>query len=104
MPDAFLDAERTAAALDDVFAGRIFFDDSMRAAHETRDAHAVPIYEFTTTLATLASPPPEQIELLAAAYGNQPATDGFVSLTTGPCRRPTTSPTPTSLRSWQGSD
>ena len=32
---------------------------------------------------TLAPPPPEQIQLLAAASGNQAATDGFVSLTTG---------------------
>ena len=83
MPDAFLDAERIAAALDDVFAGRSSFDDAMRAAHEARDAHALPIYDFTTTLATLAPPPPEQIQLLAAAHGNQAATDGFVSLTTG---------------------
>ena len=55
----------------------------MRAAHEARDAHALPVYDFTTTLATLAPPPPEQIQLLAAAHGNQAATDGFVSLTTG---------------------
>ena len=47
------------------------------------DAHGLPVYDFTTTLATLAAPPPEQIQLLAAAHGNQAATDGFVSVTTG---------------------
>jgi 2-polyprenyl-6-methoxyphenol hydroxylase-like FAD-dependent oxidoreductase len=83
MPDAFLDAERVAAALDDVFTGRRPFDEALRDAHQARDAHAMPVYEFTTTLATLAPPPPEQVQLLAAASGNQAATDGFVSLTTG---------------------
>jgi 2-polyprenyl-6-methoxyphenol hydroxylase-like FAD-dependent oxidoreductase len=83
IPDAFLDAERIAAGLHDVLTGRSSFDDAMAAAHATRDAHALPIYDFTTNLATLAPPPPEQIQLLAAAQGNQVATDGFVSLTTG---------------------
>jgi 2-polyprenyl-6-methoxyphenol hydroxylase-like FAD-dependent oxidoreductase len=83
IPDAFLDAERVAAALDDVFSGRVSFDDAMRVAHQARDAHAMPVYGFTTDLATLAPPPPEQLQLLAAVYGNQEATDGFVSLTTG---------------------
>jgi len=83
MPDAFLDAERTAAALDQVFRGQAGFDEALGAAHQARDAHALPIYGFTTDLATLAPPPPEQIALLSAAHGNQVATDGFVSLTTG---------------------
>ena len=45
--------------------------------------HAMPRYEFTTNLATLAPPPPELAHLLGAACGNQAATDGFVSLVSG---------------------
>jgi hypothetical protein len=72
-----------AAALDDVLAGRSTFDEAMVRAHSARDAHALPVYDFTTNLATLAPPPPDLIQLLGAAHGNQAATDGFISLTTG---------------------
>jgi 2-polyprenyl-6-methoxyphenol hydroxylase-like FAD-dependent oxidoreductase len=83
IPDAFLDAERIAAALDRVLRGEEDFDDAMKVAHEARDAHAMPVYGFTTELATLAPPPPEQVALLVAAQRDQRAVDGFVSLTTG---------------------
>jgi hypothetical protein len=43
----------------------------------------LPIYEFTTQLATLEPPPPEMQQLLAAMQGNQEAMDGFVSVTAG---------------------
>ena len=49
----------------------------------TRDAHALPIYEFTTQLATLEPPPPEMQQLLGAMHGNQDAMDAFVSVTAG---------------------
>src|SRR3954452_19526318 len=81
--DAFADAERCAAALDDVFRGRRTFDDAMAAAQAARDEHAMPIYEFTAGLATLAPPPPEMQQLLGAIVGNQPAMDGFVSVVAG---------------------
>ena len=48
-----------------------------------RDAHAMPIYEFTTQLATLEPPPPELQQLLGALHGNQDGMDAFVSLTAG---------------------
>ena len=41
----------------------------------TRDAHVLPIYEFTTQLATLEPPPPEMQQLLGAVHGNQDAMD-----------------------------
>jgi len=43
----------------------------------------LPIYEFTTQLATLEPPPPEMQQLLGAVYGNQKATDAFVSVVAG---------------------
>lgn len=48
-----------------------------------RDAHSIPIYEFTTQLATLEPPPPEMQQLLGAIHGNQPAMNAFVSITAG---------------------
>ena len=81
--DAFLDAERCSTALDESFAGRRSFDEAMSAYHRTRDDHAMPIYEFTTQLATLELPPPEMQQLLGAVAGNQQAMDSFVSITAG---------------------
>lgn len=75
--DAFLDAERCAAALDDSFTGARPFDEAMGDYQAERDRHALPMYEFTTGLATLEAPPPEVQRVLAAAAGNQEAMDAF---------------------------
>jgi 2-polyprenyl-6-methoxyphenol hydroxylase-like FAD-dependent oxidoreductase len=83
IPDAFLDAERVAAALDDVLCGRRTADDALTDSQRQRDEHAMAVYEFTTQLATLALPPPEVQQLLAASAGNPEATDGFVSILAG---------------------
>ena len=83
IPDAFSDAERCSTALDEVFTGVRSFDEAMSEYHTTRDAHALPIYEFTTQLATLEAPPVEMQQLLGAVYGNQDAMDTFVSITAG---------------------
>ena len=53
------------------------------AWHQDRDAGAMPIYEFTSQLATLEPPPPEMQQLLGAVHGNQEAMDGFVSVVAG---------------------
>jgi flavin-dependent dehydrogenase len=81
--DGFRDAERVTAALVDVFEHGRSFEQTMAAYQATRDAHALPIYEFTTQLATLEVPPPEMQHLLAAVHGNQDAMDAFVSLIAG---------------------
>jgi 2-polyprenyl-6-methoxyphenol hydroxylase-like FAD-dependent oxidoreductase len=81
--DAFHDAELCATAVDDAFSGRRSFDEAMVGYHQTRDARVLPIYEFTTQLATLEPPPPEMQQLLAAMHGNQEAMNGFVSVTAG---------------------
>jgi flavin-dependent dehydrogenase len=81
--DAFHDAERCASALDEVFGGSRSFHEAMSDYQRARDAHALPIYEFTTQLATLEGPPPEMQQLLGAMYGNADAMDAFVSVVAG---------------------
>jgi flavin-dependent dehydrogenase len=81
--DAFIDAELCSTALDQSFSGAMSFESAMSAYHQTRDAHAMPIYEFTTQLATLEPPPAEMQQLLGAVYGNQDAMDAFASITAG---------------------
>ena len=81
--DAFADAQRCADALDASFSGRMPHADAMAAWHAARDGHALPIFDFTTTMATLEPPPPELQQLLGAMQGNQPAMDAFVSMLAG---------------------
>ena len=49
----------------------------------TRDAHVLPMFEFTCQLATLEPPPPEMQQLLGAMHGNQDAMDGFARVNGG---------------------
>ena len=81
--DAFNDAELCAAALDESFTGSRLFNEAMSDYHHARDARVLPIYEFTTQLATLEPPPPEMQQLLGAVHGDQNAMDAFVSITAG---------------------
>jgi 2-polyprenyl-6-methoxyphenol hydroxylase-like FAD-dependent oxidoreductase len=83
MQDAFRDAELCATALHDALSGARPFDVAMKDYQSTRDAAVLPMYGFTTELATLAPPPPERVRLLAAMQGDQPAQDGFVRVTAG---------------------
>ncbi len=83
MSDAFRDAELCSTALDQTFSGTHSFEDAMSAYQQTRDAQVLPIYEFTTQLATLEAPPPEMQQLLGAVHGNREAMDSFVSVTAG---------------------
>jgi 2-polyprenyl-6-methoxyphenol hydroxylase-like FAD-dependent oxidoreductase len=75
--DALLDAERCAAALDEIFRGARSFDEAMSAFHRTRDEHALPMYEFTCQLAALEPPDEGLQQLLAAIQGHQQLMDGF---------------------------
>jgi 2-polyprenyl-6-methoxyphenol hydroxylase-like FAD-dependent oxidoreductase len=81
--DAFRDAELCATALDESFSGTRDFDAAMGACQATRDAHVLPMFEFTTMLATLEPPPPELQQVLGAVYGNQEAMDGFARVNAG---------------------
>lgn len=81
--DAFRDAELCANALDEAFSGGRGFDDAMGDYQSTRDAHVLPMYEFTAQLATLEPPPPELQKILGAVHGNLEAMDGFARVNSG---------------------
>jgi 2-polyprenyl-6-methoxyphenol hydroxylase-like FAD-dependent oxidoreductase len=81
--DAFRDAELCAAALDETFSGARPFDVAMSDYQSTRDNHVLPMYEFTTNLATLEPPPPDLQQLLGAMHGNREAMDGFARVNAG---------------------
>jgi flavin-dependent dehydrogenase len=78
--DAFRDAELVAEGLHDAFAGERPFEETMTAYQETRDAAAMPVYEFTCEFANVAPPPPEMQQLIGAMQGNQEAQDAFISV------------------------
>jgi len=81
--DAFRDAERCATALDQAFSGARSYDDAMGDYQRERDQQVMPMYEFTTQLATLEPPPPEMQQMLGAIHGNQKAMDAFVQMNAG---------------------
>ena len=81
--DAFRDAELCVTALDNTFAGRTTFEAAMAAYQQARDDQVLPIYEFTTQLATMEAPPVEMQQLLGAMRADQAAMDDFASITAG---------------------
>jgi 2-polyprenyl-6-methoxyphenol hydroxylase-like FAD-dependent oxidoreductase len=81
--DAFRDAELCATALAETLSGARSFDAAMEEYQSTRDEHVLPMYEFTTQLATLEPPPPELQQLLGAVHGSQEAMDGFARVNAG---------------------
>jgi hypothetical protein len=81
--DAFRDAELCATALDETFCGACSFEVAMARYRSTRDQHVLPMYEFTTQLATLEPPLPELLQLLGAVHGNPQAMDGFARVNAG---------------------
>jgi 2-polyprenyl-6-methoxyphenol hydroxylase-like FAD-dependent oxidoreductase len=81
--DAFRDAESLSASLDAVWSGRTSFEAALSAHHASRDAHVMPIYEFTSDIARMQPPPPELQHLLGQIVGNQAAMDAFVSVNAG---------------------
>ena len=70
-------------ALDETFSGRRPFDAAMGDYQRDRDAHVLPMYEFTCQLATLQPPPPDMQRLFGAIHGNQHAMDGFAQMNAG---------------------
>jgi 2-polyprenyl-6-methoxyphenol hydroxylase-like FAD-dependent oxidoreductase len=81
--DAFRDAERCVAALDEAFQGVRPYDEAMHAYQRDRDEQVMSMYEFTCQLATLEPPPPEMQQLFASIAGNQKAMDRFVQMNAG---------------------
>jgi 2-polyprenyl-6-methoxyphenol hydroxylase-like FAD-dependent oxidoreductase len=81
--DAFRGAELAAQGLDEWLSGRRSFDDALGDYQRQRDERAMPMYDFTYGLATLAPPPPETQQLLEAVATSQDAMDGFASMLAG---------------------
>jgi 2-polyprenyl-6-methoxyphenol hydroxylase-like FAD-dependent oxidoreductase len=81
--DAFRDAELCADALHVALSGARPFDVAMGEYQATRDEHVLPMFEFTTQLATLEPPPPEMLQVLGAVHGNQEAMDGLARVNAG---------------------
>ena len=81
--DAFRDAELCSGALDEALSGRQPYDTAMKRYQSTRDAHSIPMYEFTAQLATLEPPPPGLRQVLQAVHGNKEAMDGFARVNAG---------------------
>ena len=55
--DAFRDAELCVTAIDQALSGERRFEEAMGDYHSKRDEHVLPMYEFTTQIATLEPPP-----------------------------------------------
>lgn len=83
MQDAFRDAELCAVAIDEALSGTRPYGEAMADYQSTRDEGSLPMYEFTTELATLEPPPPDLVALLTAINGNQAAMDEFARLNAG---------------------
>jgi 2-polyprenyl-6-methoxyphenol hydroxylase-like FAD-dependent oxidoreductase len=83
MQDAFRDAELCANALHEALSGARPYEVAMKDYQTARDAAVLPMYEFTTEIATLAPPSPELATLLGAMPGDQPAMDGFCRMAAG---------------------
>ena len=81
--DAFRDAERCVAALDESFTGKCSFDAAMADYQSARDRHVLPLYELTAEIASLEPPPPELQKILGAVHGNREAMDGFARVNAG---------------------
>jgi flavin-dependent dehydrogenase len=75
--DAFRDAELLVTALDAGFSGRRPLEDELADYERQRNEASLPMYEFTTQLATTQPPPPEIQQMLAALHGNREATNRF---------------------------
>ena len=81
--DAFRDADLCATALHEWLSGVRSFDEAMAGYQSVRDAHVLPMYEFTCTFASFTPPPPEMQQLFGAVHGNPWAMDGFAQVIAG---------------------
>jgi flavin-dependent dehydrogenase len=78
--DAFHSAELLVEAIDSGLSGRKTLAEALATYEQERNNAAFPLYDFTCQLATLAPPPPEMQELLAALKGNQEQTNRFFGI------------------------
>jgi flavin-dependent dehydrogenase len=81
--NAFRDAELCSTAIGEWLSGIRSYGEAMADYQRLRDEEVLPMYEFTTQLATLEPPPPEMQQLIGAIHGNQEAMDDFVGVNVG---------------------
>jgi 2-polyprenyl-6-methoxyphenol hydroxylase-like FAD-dependent oxidoreductase len=80
---AFRDAELLADAIYAGFDGRQPLDTALAGYERKRNQEALPMYEFTTDLASFRPPNAEERVLFASLVGNQPEIDRFLGVLTG---------------------
>lgn len=81
--NSFSHAEMLAAALDESFAGRQEMSKALADYERKRNAEVMAMFEHTCQLASLAPPPPEMLQLLAALRGDQHETARFLGTVIG---------------------
>jgi 2-polyprenyl-6-methoxyphenol hydroxylase-like FAD-dependent oxidoreductase len=81
--DAFRDAELLADAIGAGFDGRQPLDSALAGYERKRNEEALPMYEFTTELASFGPPKAEEQVLFASLAGNQSEIDRFLGVLTG---------------------
>jgi 2-polyprenyl-6-methoxyphenol hydroxylase-like FAD-dependent oxidoreductase len=81
--DAFRDAERLSTALLEHFRDGNDWNEALAAYQHDRDEDSLAMYDFTTQLATLEPPPPDQLPLFQAIHGSREASDDFARMNAG---------------------
>lgn len=81
--DAFQHAELLADAWLSVQSGRRSFDEAMTSYQSARDEQTLPAYEMACDLGSLAPPPPDMAQMLAATASNLHASQQFMSAIAG---------------------
>jgi 2-polyprenyl-6-methoxyphenol hydroxylase-like FAD-dependent oxidoreductase len=81
--DSFRDAELLSQALDAGLSGRRPLDAALAEYEQQRNEAAMPLYEFTHQLASLAPPAPEMQQLFAALRDNPEQSNRFFGLIAG---------------------
>ena len=81
--NAFRDADFLAAAVDAGLSAKTPMDKALAEYEQKRNAVAMPLYDLTCKLASLAPPPPDMQQLLAALHGNQKDTEQFLGIIPG---------------------
>jgi flavin-dependent dehydrogenase len=78
--DAFRDAERLAAAVDDGLSERRPMLDALADYEQQRNEAVRPFYDYTCQVAAMESPTPEMLQLFEALHGNQTQTARFLGV------------------------
>jgi 2-polyprenyl-6-methoxyphenol hydroxylase-like FAD-dependent oxidoreductase len=81
--DALRDAELLSCALVDGLGGSRALDDALAGYRAQRDHDRIPMWEFTTELASFGPPRSEQQVLFDALAASQEETDRFLGVMTG---------------------